>query len=83
MILKIFTIRDRAIDAYGRPFFAPTAGAAIRSFGDELNRQGEDNAMGHHADDYDLYAIGEYNDFTGLFGTHEPQMIAIGKQHKI
>ena len=78
-ILKIVAIRDRAIAAFGRPAFVPTVGAAIRSFGDEINNnQGE---MNKHPDDFDLYELGEYNDENGQFLMVKggPRQIAIGK----
>ena len=50
----VVAVRDRAIDAFGRPFFVPTIGVALRSFHDEMNRQAPDNAMAAHPEDYDL-----------------------------
>ena len=39
----ICAVRDSAADVFGRPYFVPTAGVAIRSFTDEVNRQSDDN----------------------------------------
>lgn len=84
MNLKIVAIRDRALDAYGRPIFVHTVGQAIRSFQDEINRAEANNEMNKHPDDYDLYLLGDYDDSTGKITnvTDGPQQIAIGKNLK-
>jgi hypothetical protein len=80
----ICTVKDRAADAYGRPMFVPSAGVAIRSFSDEINRNNADNQLFNHPDDFDLYELGEFDDNTGLFALHEqPKLLSLGKQVKI
>ncbi|WNK14764.1 MAG: nonstructural protein [Microvirus sp.] len=79
MKMQIVAIRDRAVDTYGRPSFVPSLGHAIRSFGDELNRAGQDSPMNQHPEDYDLFHLGEYDDQDGTFTTIKPKQIAIGK----
>lgn len=64
-ILTIVAVKDRAVDAYNRPFYVPTIGAAIRSFTDEVNRT--DSEMNAHPEDYDLYDMGTFCDQTGTF----------------
>jgi hypothetical protein len=64
-ILTIVSVKDRAVDAYNRPFYVPTIGAAIRSFTDEVNRK--DSEMQAHPEDYDLYDMGTFDDQTGTF----------------
>jgi len=77
-VLKICTVRDRAVDAFGQPIFVNALGAAIRSFSDEINRTG--STFNQHPEDYDLYEIGEYNDQTAqIFPLNLPRQIAIGK----
>lgn len=61
----IVSVKDRAIDAYGRPFVVPTTGAAIRSFTDEVNNK--ESTMHNHPEDYDLYEMGSFCDETGTF----------------
>lgn len=77
MRYKIFTIRDRAIDAYGQPFYAVSTGGAVRSFADEINRTG--NALNAHPEDYDLFMLGEFDDATGEFDAVRPAQVAVGK----
>lgn len=80
----ICTVKDRAADAYGRPMFVPSAGVAIRSFSDEINRDNAENQLYNHPDDFDLYELGEFDDNTGLFSLHEqPKLLSLGKQVKI
>jgi hypothetical protein len=80
----ICTVKDRAADAYGRPMFVPSAGVALRSFSDEINRNNAENQLYNHPDDFDLYELGEFDDNTGLFSLHEqPKLLSLGKQVKI
>lgn len=76
----VVAVRDRAMDAFMQPFFAPALGLAIRSFGDEVNRP--ESPMFSHPDDYDLYHIGTYDDAIGAIEPCSPHMIAIGKDAK-
>lgn len=77
MNLKIVAVRDRAVDAFGVPFFVKHVGEALRSFEDEIRREG--STMGAHADDYDLYVVGDYDDATGSITGSSPVMLATGK----
>ena len=80
----ICTVKDRAADAFGRPMFVPSAGVAIRSFSDEINRNNADNQLFNHPDDFDLYELGEFDDNSGLFALHEQlKLLSLGKQVKI
>jgi len=83
MRYKVFSIRDRAADLYGRPFYSNTVGSAIRSFSDEINRVSQDNQLNQHPDDFDLYYLGEFDDSNGSFETVNPEMVGIGKDLKI
>lgn len=77
-MIKIYAIRDRALDAFNRPFFLTADGVAIRSFQDEINNK--ESEISKHADDYDLYTIGTYDENTGIISPHQPLQIAVGKQ---
>lgn len=70
MIHQIFSVRDSAMDAFMRPFTLPTAGTAIRSFTDEVNRAAPDNEMNRHPTDYTLYELGQFDDQSGLVTPH-------------
>jgi len=64
-VQTVVSVKDRAIDAYNRPFIVPTIGAAIRSFTDEVNRK--ESEMFAHPEDFDLYDMGTFCDQTGTF----------------
>lgn len=80
--MKVFvcSIRDRATDTYGYPIFARALQQAIRSFSDQCNAK-DGNNVAAHPEDFDLYLLGEFDDFTGGFEcpAGRPTMIAVGK----
>lgn len=78
MKYKMVTIRDRAADVFGIPSFVLSFGAAVRSFGDEINKK-DGSPLSQHPDDFDLFELGEYDDETGEFLGHVPRQIAVGK----
>ena len=82
MIYKIVAIRDRAGDLFSQPAFVNSRGAAIRSFGDEVNRKAENNQLNTHPEDFDLYEIGTFDDSTGELIPTTPKQIAVGKDLK-
>lgn len=63
MIMKIFAVKDRKVEAFLQPFFSPTLGSAIRSLSEVL--EDEKHTFSKHAADYVLYDLGEYDDATG------------------
>jgi hypothetical protein len=71
MKLIVCSVRDTAADAFGRPYFVPSVGIAIRSFTDEVNRQADDNPLHNHRKDFALYELGEYDDNTARFTCHD------------
>lgn len=80
---EVIAVFDRAADAFAQPLFVNALGQGIRMFQDEINRAAQDNPMHHHADDFDLYHLGTWDDSQGKFDNlHEPKQIAIGKQLK-
>jgi len=79
--LCVFTVRDRAADVYGAPFFMPTPGMAIRGFSDLINAKDSKDLASQHPQDFDLYHLGYYDDATASFEQFErPQQIAVGHQ---
>lgn len=77
MKLVIVAIRDRAVDAFMRPFYVRSTGEALRVFADTVNSK--DSPMNGHPEDYDMYVLGTFTEETGLFDTGIPSMIGIGK----
>lgn len=81
MKYKVVAIRDRAIATFSVPQFVTAVGAAVRSFGDEVRRGGDNNPLAAHPEDFDLFSLGEYDDQTGLFESEVPHQIAVGKDY--
>jgi hypothetical protein len=83
MKMIVCSIKDRAADAFGRPFYVPAVGVAIRSFQDEVNRASEDSQINQHPDDFDLFELGVFNDDNGMFELFDsPKLLMLGKQAK-
>lgn len=75
-MMKIFSIFDSKTGAYHQPFFSPTVSAALRSCEDAVKDQ--DALWGKHSEDFVLFELGEFDEFTGLINP-EPAAKAITK----
>lgn len=64
MNTKIFSIYDEASQAYMMPFFSPQNASAIRAVVTQL--KDPNSMLAQHPDDFTLYAVGFYDDRTGL-----------------
>lgn len=83
MILQIIAVRDRQANIYGQPQAVPNIGAAVRGFGDEINRADKQNTMFMHPEDFDLYHLGSYDDNTGRIEQFDqPKQIAVGANYR-
>lgn len=71
MILTVCAVRDTVADVYHRPYFMQSAGVAVRSFTDEVMREGEDNQLYKHPQDFVLYELGTYDDADAKFTLHD------------
>ncbi len=76
-MLAMFTVRDGAAEAFMRPFFAQSTGAAIRSFSDMVNADGED-VVSQHPEDFTLFSLGTFQEETGAMEVHEPRSLGNG-----
>lgn len=75
MKLDVFAVYDEPVGAFMKPFFARTKGEAIRSFGDAVNgNQQEQMAM--HYKSYALFHLGTYDDNSGIIVAN-PQPVAV------
>lgn len=70
MIMKIFAVRDSAVEAFMQPFFSPSMGAAIRSLTEATNDPKHEFAK--HAKDYSLYILGDFDDASGIVTSGGP-----------
>lgn len=76
MKLRMYAVKDHATGLFGTPMFLITAGQAIRSFTDEVNRADKENPLYLHPRDYDLYFLGEWDSENGEFVCGEIELIA-------
>lgn len=81
----VFAIKDTALGAFSRPMYFASKGVAVRAFSDEVNRSAADNNLHNHADDFELWYLGEFVEENGTFdqGTDgAPYMLAEGQNVK-
>jgi hypothetical protein len=82
MKLVVCAVFDSAVQAYGRPIFVAAAGAATRSFMDEVNRNAQDNPLFAHPDDFELRCLAVFDDESGVFVSDGITALARGKDVK-
>lgn len=81
MVLYVCSVRDRATEAFMRPFYVHRPAEAVRSFSDEVKRKPTDqapNAIGAHPSDYELWQLALFDDETGKF-TDAPERLVRGE----
>jgi hypothetical protein len=71
MKLYLYTLYDNKAEAYLKPFFSQSNGAAIRSLTDTVNLNDGANMVSSHPEDYSLFVIGEWSEETGLLSPRE------------
>lgn len=75
----VCAVFDRGTQAYGSPFFMKAAGEAVRMFSDAVNTESQDSLMFKHPSDFELFALGQFDDASGMFDTHSPKLLARGE----
>lgn len=70
MILEVFSVYDKAVNAYMQPFYARSKGEAIRSFTELVNDKSTN--PGKYPTDFDLMYLGQYDDNSALFSGSGP-----------
>lgn len=76
MILRAYSVLDLKAQAYAAPFFLHKDALAIRSFSDAV--ADPQHPMSRHAEDYQLYYIGEFDDAAGAFSPVAPVFLMNG-----
>ena len=76
MLLKVFAVKDKAMDSYSAPFTQATMESGIRMFRELVTYDQTDNKYKRSPEDYSLYYIGEYNDATGEMMSHDVQRLS-------
>lgn len=59
----MFSVYDKKVEAFSRPFVAPTYGAAERGFRDAANDP--QSEVSKHPEDYSLMCVGWFDESTG------------------
>jgi len=70
MKMFVFSVLDKAVGAYLRPFYTRSKSEAIRSFSDACSD--EKSEFAKHSADFVLCAHGMYDDCSGLYECGEP-----------
>lgn len=78
--MKVCAIRDLAAEAFLRPFFVAAVGVAVRDFQATVANPDANNPMHHHAADFELYLLGDFDERLGTFTLSPlPQRLATAK----
>lgn len=77
----VVAVRDTAAEAFAAPFLVPNNAVALRSFKQEVNRADPNNNLANHSKDYELWALGTFDDYSGKF-QEDPQRIARASDYK-
>lgn len=71
---KIYAIRDTKADAFWTPIFSQNHATALRSFESSVREEG--SALAKHAEDYQMYYLGEFDESTGIVEGVPPEHLA-------
>lgn len=73
MQILVFSVYDKAVKAYLKPFYGRSRGEAIRSFMEAVSDAKHEFAK--HASDYVMFYLGDFDDATGIFSPREPERV--------
>lgn len=62
-MLYVYSVLDKAVDAFNPPFFVRSQGEAVRTFADAVNDKA--SPFFRHVADYELFRIGTFNPANG------------------
>lgn len=79
MIYEIVAIRDKALEAFMRPFFTPAINAAVRDFQDSV--RDTQIPMHKHPEHYSLWHLGRFDDATGNIQPFETPKLIVEAAH--
>lgn len=66
IISTLISVYDRAAECYGPVNNVSNEGVAIRGFMDAINNPVQPTDLSNHPEDFDLYAVGEFDATTGI-----------------
>lgn len=69
--MKIYAIKDRMIDYFMTPFAAPNDNEVMASLSNEINREGNLNAIAAAPHHFEIHCLGEVDDSGNLHAKRE------------
>lgn len=73
--MKAFTVYDSAAQTYSLPIYVVSKGAALRSFIDEVRKEG--SALNSHPEHFSLFMLGEFSQQDASFSLFAaPELVA-------
>lgn len=78
--MKIYSVHDVQLAAFGRPFYAETDGVAVRSFADPV--MDSEHQFGKFPGDFCLYEIGSFDEVSGEIKGSVPKRVVGGLEVK-
>lgn len=76
-MFKICAVRDDRTESFGNPIFVRHVGEAIRSFTDEVNREG--SAFNSYPEDFSLHEFGVFDEVAGTFSVINTRRLALAR----
>jgi hypothetical protein len=73
MKLLMFSVFDKAVNAYLPPLYFRARGEALRSFTEAVNKPGEN--FNKFPNDYLFVFLGEWDDNSGIFAPVDPERV--------
>jgi len=73
MIMEMYVVYDRAVQAYLQPVFVRSRGEMLRSFQSAVNSA--DHQFNKYAADYTLFYVGSYDDASSMFEGVVPERV--------
>lgn len=84
MKYTIIAIRDTVANIYSTPTFHQSKGSALRAFANEVNRADENNTIYKHPNDFEIYALGTFDDELASFEPYcYPEMLGLARDYVI
>jgi len=71
---KIYNVYDSKAETWGMPLFYDCRANAIRSLGEAVNKNTEDNQIAKYPADFTFFEIGEYDRETGSITSYETKV---------
>lgn len=80
----IISLRDVVANLYTTPTFHNSKGSALRAFSNEVNRADENNTIYKHPNDFEIYALGTFDDENAEFEPYsKPELLGLARDYVI